>query len=42
MVAVIVEELERKRKRVGTALKLLFCESSDVPRACVFGIVHIL
>jgi hypothetical protein len=42
MVAVIVEELERKRKRVGTTLKLLFCESSDVPRACAFRIVHIL
>jgi hypothetical protein len=42
MVAIVVEELERKRKRVGTTLKLLFCESSDVPRACAFGIVHIL
>jgi hypothetical protein len=42
MVVVAAEKLERKRKRVGTALKLLFCESSDVPKACVFGIVHIL
>jgi hypothetical protein len=42
MVAIAAEELERKRKRVGTALKLLFCESSDVPRACAFKIVHIL
>jgi hypothetical protein len=42
MVAVVTKELERKRKRVGTTLKLLFCESSDVPRACAFGIVHIL
>jgi hypothetical protein len=42
MVAVVVEELKRKRKKVGTVLKLLFCESSDVLRACAFGIVHIL
>jgi hypothetical protein len=42
MVVVVAEELERKKKRVGTALKLLFCESSDVSRACAFGIVHIL
>jgi hypothetical protein len=42
MVVVVAEELERKKKRVGTVLKLLFCESSDVLRACAFGIVHIL
>jgi hypothetical protein len=42
MVAATAEELEIKRKRVGTALKLSFCESSDVKKACAFGIVHIL
>jgi hypothetical protein len=42
MVTVVAEELERKRKRLGTALKLLFCESFDVKKACAFGIVHIL
>jgi hypothetical protein len=42
MVVVVAEELERKGKRVETTLKLLFCESSDVKKACAFGIVHIL
>jgi hypothetical protein len=42
MVVVAAEELERKRKKVGIALKLLFCESSGVKKACAFRIVHIL
>ncbi|CAK9876114.1 unnamed protein product [Sphagnum jensenii] len=42
IVAAAAEELEGRGKKVRTALELLFCEPSDVKKACAFEIVHSL